>query len=146
MAMAVAMGSRPARVLANLFMSHHEKKLLEKYNGPEVIFYSRHVDDTFCLSISDTDAAQFFDYINSQHVKIKFTMEKEENQQLPFLDVLIYNSLPDFLVRVTSVFRKKTYTGLLILIFSVSKSLIRTLVDRAFKIDNTWSGFHIDIQ
>ena len=54
-------------------------------------------------------------------------MEKEENQQLPFLDVLIYNSLPDFLVRVTSVFRKKTYTGLLILIFSVSESSLKKM-------------------
>ena len=37
------------------------------------------------------DALSFFSYINSQHPNIKFTMEREENQKLPFLDVLLDN-------------------------------------------------------
>lgn len=45
----VAMGSPPAPVLANLFMGHHEKIWLEQYQGPEVLFYRRYMDDTFCL-------------------------------------------------------------------------------------------------
>ena len=75
-------------------------------------------------------------------------MEKEENHQLPFLDVLIDNGQSEF--PVTSVFRKKTYTGLLTNFFCFTPSsyklgLIRTLVDRAFKINNTWKGFNKDI-
>ena len=81
------MGSPLAPVLANLFMGHHEKDWLQKYKGPEVRFYRRYVDDTFCLFNNDNDASQFFDFINSQHTNIKFTMEKEENHKLPFLDV-----------------------------------------------------------
>lgn len=45
----VAMGSPPAPVLANLFMGHHEKIWLEQYQGPEVLFYRRYMDDTFFL-------------------------------------------------------------------------------------------------
>ena len=50
----------------------------------------------------------------------------------------------------TSVFHKKTYTGLLtnyfsFVPFSYKLGLVRTLVDRIFKINNTWAGFHLDI-
>lgn len=50
------------------------------------------------------------------HQLTTYHLEKEENHKLPFLDVLIDNSHPDFLV--TSVFRKKTHTGLLTNFFS----------------------------
>ena len=42
------------------------------------------------------------------HSALKFTFEKEENDQLPFLDVLVEKSNEGFL---TSVFRKPTFTG-----------------------------------
>ena len=110
------MGSPLTPVLANLFMSHHEKNGLQKYKGPEVLLYRRYVDDTFCLFNNDNDSSQLFVFINSQHNNIKFTTEKEANYKPPFLDVLVYNSHPDFLV--TSVFRKKTHTGLFTNVFS----------------------------
>ena len=51
---------------------------------------------------------------------------------------------------VTSTFRKKTFTGLLTNYFSFTPlsykiGLIRTLIDRVFKINNAWLGFHKDI-
>ena len=47
--------------------------------------------------------------------------------------------------------RKKTFTGLLTNYFSFTPfsyklGLIRTLVDRTYKINNTWVGFHEDIK
>jgi len=72
----VAMGSPLAPVPANLFMGHHEKIWLEQYQGLEVPFYRRYVDDTFCLFHSEQDAIAFFDYINSQHPNIRYTMGK----------------------------------------------------------------------
>ena len=76
-------------------------------------------------------------------------METEVNHKLPFLDVLLDNSNPHSLV--TSVFRKSTYTGLLTNFLSFTPfpyklGLIRTLVDRTFKINNTWTGFHNNIK
>ena len=75
-------------------------------------------------------------------------MEKEENHKLPFLDVLLDNHSNQGII--TSVFHKKTYTGLLtnyysFVPFSYKLELVRTLVDRVFKINNTWTGFHLDI-
>jgi hypothetical protein len=52
----------------------------------------------------------FFDYLNAQHPNISFTFEKQEDGKLPFLDILIDNSSNTC---ITSVFHKKTYTGLL---------------------------------
>ena len=89
---------------------------------------------------SEHDALIFFDYINSRHPNIRFTMEKELNRKLPFLDVLIDNS--DTNSFLTMVYRKKTFTGLLTNYFSftsysykVGIGLIRTLVDRAYTIN-----------
>ena len=75
-------------------------------------------------------------------------MEKEINHVLPFLDVLIDNTHRGSIV--TSTFRKKTFTGLLTNYLSFAPlsykiGLIRALIDRVFKINNTWLGFHNDI-
>ena len=69
------MGSPLAPVLANLFMGHHEKTWLNEFRECEVIFYRRYVDDNFCLFHPEFDANLFFNYINSQHLYINFTME-----------------------------------------------------------------------
>ena len=75
-------------------------------------------------------------------------MEKEAHHKLPFLDVLIDNNDPNSLQ--TRVYRKKFCTVLLTNYFIFSSysykvSLIRTLVDGAYKINNTWLGIHEDI-
>ena len=112
------------------------------------LIFFRYVDDTFCLFHSEHDVIIFFDYINSRHPNIRFTMEKEAHHKLHFLDVLVDNNDPNSLL--TSVYRKKTFTGLLTNYFSFTSysykvGLIRTLVDRAYKINNTWPGLHEDI-
>ena len=86
-----------------------------------------------------------FDYINDRHPNIRFTVEKEVDKKIPFLDFLIDNSQPQSLI--TRVYCKKTFTGLLSNYFSFTPfsyklGLIRMLVDRTYKINNTWIGFH----
>ena len=88
------MGSLLPPVLANLFMGHYEKLWLKIFQGSEILFYRRYVEDTFCFFHSEHDAIIFFDYINSRHPNIRFTMEKEVHHKLPFLDVLIDNNDP----------------------------------------------------
>ena len=107
----VAMGSPLAPVLANLFLGRHEKSWLENFDASEILFYRRYVDDTFCLFHSENDALLFFHYINSRHPNIRFTMEKEADHRIPFSDVLIDNNCSH--APITSVYRKKTFTGLL---------------------------------
>ena len=140
----VAMGSPLAPVLANLFMGHHEKMWLEQYKESEILFYRRYVDDTFCLFHSEHDAILFFKFINNQHPNIHFTMEKEINHVLPFLDVLLDNKAPHF--PVTTTYRKKTFTGVLTNFLSFTPlcyklGLVKTLIDRIFKINNTCIGW-----
>ena len=143
----VAMGSPLAPVLANLFMGSHEKIWLENYTGPNVLFYRRYVDDIFCLFNNEHEAMSFFHYLNTQHPNITFTFEKQDNGKLSFLDVLLDISNNPC---ITSVFHKKTYTGLLTNYFSFTPftykiGLIRTLTNRIFKINNTKDGFSKDI-
>ena len=85
-----------------------------------------------CLFHSEADAVQYFRYLNSRHTNIRFTMEKESENRLPFLD---------------DVFRKSTFTGPLLNFtsftsYSYKLGLIRILIDRAYKINITWLGFH----
>ena len=77
------------------------------------MYYHRYVDDIICCFKNSIDARLFFEYLNSCHPNIKFTMETEEKGQLPFLDVLSVSkqSASDHQGSfITSVYRKKTYT------------------------------------
>ena len=144
----VAMGSPLAPVLANLFMGYHEQLWLSDPLVPKVLYYRRYVDDTLCLFDNENLAMSFFNFINSQHPNIKFTFEKETNGKISFLDVLISKSSNEF---ITSVFHKKTYTGLLtnylsFTSFKYKLALIKTLIDRTFKINNTNTGFQTDLK
>ena len=143
----VAMVSPIASVLANLFLGHDEKNWLDNYSSSQlqVLLYRRYVDDTFCLFNNEEDA---LDYINARHPSICFTMEREVDKKLSFLDILLDNSHPSI---VTSVYRKKTFIGLLTNYFSFAPlnyklGLVRTLLDRVYKINNSWAGFHLDVK
>ena len=68
-------------------------------------------------------------------------MEREIDKKLPFLDILLDNSHPSI---VTSVYRKKTFTGLLTNYYKLGR--VRTLLDRVYKINNSWVGFHLDVK
>ena len=72
------------------------------------------------------------------HPSIKFTMEKESNHQLAFLDVFVHKTSTAFL---TSVYRKLTFSGLYTRWDSFCPqqckiNLIKTLVHRALMISS----------
>ena len=104
----VAMGSPLGPVLANIFMGNFEEKWVMTGNIQPSIWF-RYVDDTFTMFDNKIAANQFLRYLNSRHNNIKFTIEFEENDQIPFLDILIKHSKQRKLS--TSVYRKKTFTG-----------------------------------
>ena len=145
----VAMGSPLGPVLANLFMSYHEKQWIEEYKYSNITFYRRHVDDIFCLVENEFVAKDFLTYLNNKHPNIKFTMEIEKDKMIPFLDVLITS--PEEGNFLTSVFRKSTFTGLLLNFTSYTPlsyklGLIKTLIHRAFKISYNWITFHKEME
>ena len=143
----IAMGSPLAPTLANLFLGHHEKNWLSEYEGVGPSFYRRYVDDIFAVFENKDDAFSFLEYINKKHVNLKFTKEESNNGKLDFLDVTI-NTNNEL---VTSVYHKPTFTGLLtnfrsFVPLDYKIKLITTLVDRAYKINNTWKGFDVDVK
>ena len=105
----VSMGSPLGPVLANLFMGYHERNWLQEFDIGELLLYRSYADDIFCMFRNEINAENFFKHLNSKHLNIKFTMEKENNKFLPFLDVLVKNEGRVF---TTSMYRKKTATGL----------------------------------
>ena len=95
---------------------------------------------------SESDADIFFVFLNQQHPNIKFTIEKQKNNQFLFLDLFITTNGDNFL---TPVFCKKYAIGLYtnhisFTHFSYKMGLVKTLLHRAFVISSKWSIFHLD--
>ena len=112
-------------------MGFHESKWLNEYNLNKPKFYLRYVNDILAA----------FD--------IKFTIEKQINHSIAFLDVLISGINNQNLTLQT--YHKSTYTGLLLNFksftsFSYKISSIKCLIDRSFIISNNWISFHDDIK
>ena len=103
----VAMGSPLGPALANIFLGFYEAKLFA-HCKKQPLYYKRYVDDTFVIFDQKDDAQDFLLNLNSLHASLTFTTEEETNSSLPFLDVLVQR---DGASLVTSVYRKKTFTG-----------------------------------
>ena len=140
----VAMGSPLGPVLANIFMAQLEEKALQLFNGNKPDVYNRYVDDTFLIFNCKDDSIKFFDYMNTQHKNIKFTVEPEHNDSLSFLDVLI-KRLTDGSIS-TSIYRKDTFSGLYMKYNSFvppqfKRSLVYGLLNRCWRICSSYELF-----
>ncbi|KAM3823585.1 uncharacterized protein M6D78_018813 [Vipera latastei] len=103
------MGSPLSPVIANLYMEHFETLALEKSNHKPKLWL-RYVDDTFVIWPHGKEKLDdFLIHLNSLHPKIQFTMETEANNQLPFLDVLVYKKSNGSLGH--TIYHKKTHTN-----------------------------------
>ncbi|KFD70130.1 hypothetical protein M514_17732 [Trichuris suis] len=84
------MGSPLSPVLAEVFMEHLEEKAFTSISTSDApIFFKRYVDDIFAITTVGKEET-FLEHLNSLYpTKIKLTMEKEVDNKLPFLDVLV---------------------------------------------------------
>ena len=118
-------------------MDFHEQKWLADCPAEfALLYYKRYVDDCFLVFRNEQHALRFLNYLNSKHRNISFTMEVENNKQLPFLDVLITKCDNSF---STTVYRKPTFSGLGISYFSFcynkfKLNSIKSLVSRAYSL------------
>ena len=145
----VAMGSPLAPALANIFMGFYESKWLNEYNLNKPKFYLRYVDDILAAFNKEQDSLNFLNFLNKRHPNIIFTIEKQINHSIVFLDVFISGINNQNLTLQT--YHKLTYTGLLLNFnsftsFSYKISSIECLIDRLFKICNNWNSFYNDIE
>ena len=101
------MGSTLSAVLANIFMVELETSIIPNLND-KIKLWKRFVDDTYCFAKSEY-TNNILLALNSFHQNIKFTIEIEKEDAIPFFDVLIIRKARKI---ETTVYRKKTCTDL----------------------------------
>ena len=104
---------------------------------------------TFQLLWTMNKILNFLDFLNKRHPNIKFTIEKQINHSIAFLDEFISDiNNQNFTLQT---YHKSTYAGLLLNFksftsFSFKISLIKCLIDRSSTVCDNWNSFHDDIE
>jgi hypothetical protein len=144
----MAMGSSLSPVVSNIFVEHFEEIALDTaYYKPAK--WLRYVDDTFVVWPYGPEKLQkFLDHLNSIKPTIKFTMEVETNNTLPFLDVLVMKRGPKLTIKV---YWKPTHTGRYLHFKSnhphhVKRGVVHNLVNQAKIICQNQKDFSIEIK
>ena len=83
----VVMGSPLGPVLAGIFMAEQETKIIPTVTD-SIFHWRRYVDDTFVFAKKGC-VEHVLARLNSFHKNIQFTYELENQNKLPFLDVLL---------------------------------------------------------
>jgi hypothetical protein len=130
------MGSPLGPLFANIFMDEFENNHMAKLNELGLKTWNRYVDDVFSLIENKDSAKTVLNFLNSQHNNIRFTIEWEKNNKLPFLDTLVTRKEEGF---STNIYHKPTFTGVYLNWTSLTSrkykiSLIYCLCDRIWKI------------
>jgi len=136
----VSMGCRLGPIVSDICMDHFENLHMEELTKLGVKIWLRYVDDTFVVIKDKNNADKILEFLNKQHKTLKFTMEKEVNKSINFLDVKISRENDNSIS--TSTYRKPTFTGVMLNWNSLTsikykKGLISCLLDRSFKICST---------
>ena len=101
-----SMGSPVSAIVANIYMEHFEELALQTASE-RLRVRKRYVDDTCCI-IRKEAVDGFLKHLNNIRDSIRFTMEEEKDNSLPFLDTLLMrrdNGTIDI-----KVYRKPTHT------------------------------------
>ncbi|UYV71392.1 ACSF2 [Cordylochernes scorpioides] len=98
------MGSPLYSPLAEIVMRHIDQTIISRF--PNIIqTWKRYIDDIFCICQTDK-INNILTEINSLHNELNFIIEKENNNSLPFLDILItkttHCTLPQYITSLHS--------------------------------------------
>ena len=129
------MGSPLGPTFANFFIDALENKIMTKLKSLGVKVWFRYVDDTFVIINSRERVEEVMNFLNTQHHNIKFTVETEANNSIPFLDTRVKRNKDSGL----TLYHKKTFTGTYLNWTSLTDwkykvGLICCLLDRIWKI------------
>lgn len=144
----VAMGSPLGPLFANAFMSNFENKHMEKLKELGLLRWNRYVDDIFSTMSNSSQAHAMLKFLNEQHPNIKFTIEHEQNNSIPFLDTRVTRGHSRY---STTIYRKKTFTGVYLNWTSLTArryktGLIKCLAERIWRICSEQSERLIEIE
>ena len=120
------MGSPLTPVLANILMGFYESKWLNEYNLNKSNFYLRYVDEILAAFDNEQDSLHFLDFISKRHPNIKFTIEKQINHSIAFLDVFISGINNQNLT--LQKYHKSTYTGLFLNIYTLPQYALSLII------------------
>jgi hypothetical protein len=70
--------------------------------------WMRYVDDVFTTIKDESCATKILEFLNTQHQNIRFTIELELNNKIPFLDTKVTKKEDSF---TTTIYHKPTFTG-----------------------------------
>ena len=141
----IAMGSPLGPTFANFYLGDIEEKIFKITEKPKI--YCRYIDDIFLLA-NNIDEIHKLKEIFEKTSVLKFTIELNKNNELPYLDVLINNeNNVDFKLEV---YRKSTNNGLVMngkgeCPKRYKESVINSFLIRANKICNTEEKFYNEI-
>ena len=130
------MGSPLGPLFANIFMDEFEQSNMEKLTELGVAKWMRYVDDVFAIIENELQSETILQQLNTQHSNIKFTIETEKQNKLPFLDTKITRKDKEL---TTTIYHKPKFTGVYLNWTSLTSrkykiSLIYCLCDRIWKI------------
>ena len=135
----LAMGSPPAPLLANGWMHKFDDIVKE-----DAALFGRYMDD-YLRNMKSSRVDEKLHELNNLHPNLKFTIEREKNFSLPFLDMLILHD-PDG--RLSSTwYCKKTDTGLLMNFHALApvkykRSVVTGIIHRIFRACSSWRLIH----
>ena len=147
----IAMGNPISASLCNAFLAIKEQEWLNAcHHAYKPLLYLRYVDDTLLFFASKDHIDLFLNFLNSKSPSISFTKDNEKQGHIAFLDLNIYRHESPLTIFSTSIFRKKTYTGLLTKYDSCiphifKLNLISTLVYRAWHLSSSFQNLHIEL-
>ena len=101
------MGSPLSPLLTEIFMIEFEQNALQGAPITPLCWF-RKVDDIFSIIDADKDPYSLLQHLNSFHQRLQFTIETEQDNRLPFLDVLVTRQTDKL---KTEVYRKPTHTN-----------------------------------
>ena len=135
-------------MLANAFLVHFEKNWLQ--NCPSNFkphYYRRYVGGIFVLFTSPKHLEAFRNFLNGWHTNMSFTIEREKQNRMSFLDIEIICEYKTF---TTSVYRKPTFSGIYTYFDSFLPSTYKfgsvyTLVYNCLPISSSCTKFHIEL-
>ena len=141
-----AMGNPLSPFMANVFLAKFENEFSKHVLFPRT--WLRYVDDIFAI-VKRTKVRQVLKHINETKWKsLKFTMELEENGQIPFLDLLIQRKNDRIEL---GIYHKPTATKRYITSDSAhpmvhKKAAFNSMVHRLINIPLTNENFKVELQ
>ena len=137
-----AMGSPASSTTAEIYTQAYERTAITTALHPPKV-WGRFVNEVYSI-LKRTHLKYFFHHINSLHQNIKFTMEKESNGELAFLDTLWKRNNGEISVLV---YRKPTHTDQYLHYSShhqasCKESVVSSLFNRAYSIATNKDDLH----